>query len=103
MAIIPYKEIDNVYMYYILSIMKSEFLRAAIINTQLNLNVERVGNLCIPITFNEIEQKRIVEYLDEKCTEIDGAIEDKKEQVKILERYKKTLIYEYVTGKKEVE
>lgn len=103
MAIIPHKEIDNMYFYYILSIMKSEFLRVAIINTQLNLNVERVGNLYIPITFDKNKQKEIVKYLDEKCSEIDGAIEEKKEQLDTLEQYKKSLIYEYVTGKKEVQ
>ena len=102
MAVIPHKEIDNMYLYYILSIMKKEFLRVAIINTQLNLNVERVGNLYIPITFEKTEQKEIVEYLDEKCAEIDGAIEEKKEQLEVLDQYKKSLIYEYVTGKKEV-
>lgn len=103
MAVIPHKEIDNMYFYYILSIMKSEFLRVAIINTQLNLNVERVGNLYIPITFDKNKQKEIVKYLDEKCAEIDGAIEEKKEQLETLEQYKKSLIYEYVTGKKEVK
>lgn len=103
MAVIPHKEIDNMYFYYILSIMKSEFLRVAIINTQLNLNVERVGNLYIPITFDKNKQKEIVKYLDEKRAEIDGAIEEKKEQLETLEQYKKSLIYEYVTGKKEVE
>lgn len=103
MAVIPHKEIDNMYFYYILSIMKSEFLRVAIINTQLNLNVERVGNLYIPITFDKNKQKEIVKYLDEKCAEIDGAIEEKKEQLETLEQYKKSIIYEYVTGKKEVK
>lgn len=102
MAIIPNKNINNVYLYYILSVMKTEFLKVAIINTQMNLNVERVGNVYIPITFNESEQREIVNYLDLKCTEIDGAITDKKQQLETLEQYKKSLIYEYVTGKKEV-
>ena len=102
MAIIPNKNINNVYLYYILSVMKTEFLKVAIVNTQMNLNVERVGNVYIPITFNDSEQRYIVNYLDLKCTEIDGAITDKKQQLETLEQYKKSLIYEYVTGKKEV-
>jgi len=102
MAIIPNKNINNVYLYYILSVMKTEFLKVAIVNTQMNLNVERVGNVYIPITFNDSEQREIVNYLDLKCTEIDGAITDKKQQLETLEQYKKSLIYEYVTGKKEV-
>ena len=48
------------------------------------------------------EQKEIVEYLNTKCAEIDGVIVDKKKQLETLEQYKKSLIYEYVTGKKEV-
>lgn len=102
MAIIPNKNINNVYLYYILSVMKTEFLKVAIVNTQMNLNVERVGNVYIPITFNDSEQREIVNYLDLKCTEIDGAITDKKQQLETIEQYKKSFIYEYVTGKKEV-
>lgn len=48
------------------------------------------------------EQQVIADYLDKKCAEIDGVIADKKEQLDVLENYKKSLIYEYVTGKKEV-
>lgn len=48
------------------------------------------------------EQKEIVGYLDTKCSEIDKVIADKNEQLSTLENYKKSLIFEYVTGKKEV-
>lgn len=48
------------------------------------------------------EQKKILSYLDEKCKTIENIIEDKQQQFKILEQYKKSLIYEYVTGKREV-
>ncbi len=48
------------------------------------------------------EQNKIVEYLDEKCAEIDSIIETKKEQLTVLDGYKKAIIYEYVTGKKDV-
>lgn len=48
------------------------------------------------------EQKEIAKYLDEKCSEIDKLIAKKEELLADLERYKKSLIYEYVTGKKEV-
>lgn len=50
-----------------------------------------------PIT----EQKEIADYLDAKCTEIDGLIGKKEQLVKELESYKKSLIYEVVTGKRE--
>lgn len=49
------------------------------------------------------EQDDIVNYLDAKCSEIDKTIQTKKEQLETLAEYKKSLIYEYVTGKKEVK
>ena len=48
------------------------------------------------------EQQQIVDFLDEKITHIDALIADKEKMVQELEDYKKALIYEYVTGKKEV-
>lgn len=48
------------------------------------------------------EQQQIADYLDSKCSEIDAIIADKKRQRGILTEYKKSLIYECVTGKKEV-
>lgn len=48
------------------------------------------------------EQQQIADFLDAKCSEIDALIADKKRQLDILTEYKKSLIYEYVTGKKEV-
>ena len=50
----------------------------------------------------QAEQKEIADYLDKKCSEIDSIIADKKAQLETIEKYKKSLIYEYVTGKKEV-
>ena len=48
------------------------------------------------------EQQEIADYLDNKCAEIELIIADKKSQIETLDGYKKSLIYEYVTGKKEV-
>lgn len=49
------------------------------------------------------EQEEIVEYLDEKCEGIDDLIAKKQQYLTKIENYKKSLIYEYVTGKKEVK
>lgn len=51
---------------------------------------------------NQLEQTQICNYLDAKCAEIDGLIAKKEQLVKELENYKKSLIYEVVTGKREV-
>lgn len=58
---------------------------------------------CIPIFYcPPLEQKEIADYLDAKCAEIDRLIAKKEQLVKELEGYKKSLIYEVVTGKREV-
>lgn len=48
------------------------------------------------------EQKRIGNYLDSKCSQIDALIQTKSEILNVLQEYKKSLIFDYVTGKKEV-
>lgn len=47
-------------------------------------------------------QMQIADYLDKECAKIDTTINDKKEQLETIKEYKKSLIYEYVTGKKRV-
>lgn len=101
MAIIPKNKVSNIYLYYILSVMKKEFFRVAIVSTQLNLNVERVGNIYISFPKLE-EQQQIAEYLDKKVTDIDNLIAKKESLISEMEEYKKSLIYECVTGKKEI-
>ena len=58
--------------------------------------------LPIPLMPKE-EQQQIADYLDSKCAEIDSIIAEKKQQIETIEEYKKSLIFEYVTGKKEVQ
>lgn len=66
------------------------------------ISYENFGNTFLPIPPFQ-EQKEIANYLDTKCAEINDIIKNKKEQLETLEEYKKSLIYEYVTGKKEVK
>ncbi len=61
----------------------------------------QINNLHI-ITPPLPEQQEIVTYLDEKCAAIDSLIASKEALITELEAYKKSIIYEYVTGKKEV-
>ena len=49
------------------------------------------------------EQKTIVAFLNYKCRYIDKILNDKQEQLNLLMQHKKSLIYEYVTGKKQVK
>ncbi len=61
-------------------------------------NFAQVRLLNVPLC----EQQEIADYLDKKCSEIDTLIAKKEQIVTELESYKKSLIYEYVTGKREV-
>ena len=55
--------------------------------------------LCIPTLY---EQQKIADFLDRKCAKIDHLITLKQSKIEKLEQYKRSLIYEYVTGKREV-
>ena len=55
--------------------------------------------LCIPTLY---EQQKIADFLDRKCARIDHLITLKQSKIEKLEQYKRSLIYEYVTGKREV-
>ena len=68
---------------------------------QTELQSEWLKNFKVPCP-SVYEQNEIVSYLDPKCDLIDSAIYKKQKQLETLEEYKKSLIYEYVTGKKEV-
>lgn len=59
------------------------------------------GNMYLPVPNVQI-QKEIVEFLDKKCTAIDNTIEQKQKLIEKLSEYKKSLIYECVTGKKAI-
>lgn len=87
-------------------IMQANFVKyqselAVVGGTIPTMSQNKIGNFSILIP-TENEQSEIVKYLDCKCSEIDGVISAKREQLETLEQYKKSLIYEYVTGKKEV-
>lgn len=66
-----------------------------------NVSQEMLKNILVPEK-SMIEQRHIIQVLDSRCEEINAVIDEKYSQKLILEEYKKSLIYEYVTGKKEV-
>lgn len=68
-----------------------------------NLNIARYlkeSKIFLP---DNGEQKYLCDYLEIKCTEIDDSIVNKQRQLQNLDNYKKSIIYEYVTGKKRVK
>lgn len=70
-------------------------------STSPHVNISTICNYLLPVP-SLTEQKEIADHLDAKCAEIDGLIAKKEQLVKELESYKKSLIYEVVTGKREV-
>lgn len=96
---------DKRYFHYLLRnrTYATEFRRLSggIREGQWDLSSEALGNTLILIPPIE-EQHAISEYLNKKCAEIERVIIEKKTQLETIDEYKKSLIYEYVTGKKEV-
>ena len=64
-------------------------------------NADYVKNMSVSIPSLE-EQEEIADFLDRKCAKFDKLIADKTHLLEEMESYKKSVIYEYVTGKKEV-
>ena len=97
------KDFDSKYILYAMWSNKfretiDEFTRGTNIT---NVSQDMLKNVMVPeITLSE--QREIVAKLDNCCLEVDAAISEKTNQRDILNEYKKSLIYEYVTGKKEV-
>jgi len=67
----------------------------------VHISTSEIGNVWIALPPME-EQKKIGEYLDGQCSKYDDLISKKEQVITELEQYKKSIIYEYVTGKKEV-
>ena len=103
-SVVGFVPSDNIawdYLYYVLTAMKKQFVRNAIISTQLNLNIEIIKEEFIPVAPLRI-QKEISKFLDGKYLAIDRTISAKQSAIDKLTDYKKSLIYEVVTGKKEI-
>lgn len=104
-----YKFTDNQimpkYLHYLFrSCYKDEFRRISggIREGQWDLSPYEFSNTLLLIPPTD-EQNRIVSYIDARISEIEFAITEKKQQIETIEEYKKSLIFEYVTGKKEVQ
>lgn len=80
---------------------KTQFTVTKIGSALTHTSVSAVSDIIVAVP-SCAEQKEIADYLDAKCAEIDGLIAKKEQLVKELEGYKKSLIYEVVTGKREV-
>lgn len=101
--IFDFKLVIPEYLYYFIrNFFSIEVEKGSAKSTVDSIRLPMLQNFCI--CFPDInEQKGIVNYLDKQCSKIDSIIESKKEQLTKITQHKKSLIYEYVTGKKRVK
>lgn len=104
-VLIPLGEMNPVFYNWLFHtpIFADEFYKNGhgIVDDLWTTSWQEMKRISIPLP-SIAEQKQIADYLDKKCSSIDSIISTKKQQLEKLEEYKKSLIFEYVTGKKEV-
>ena len=101
--------VNPTYLYerFLLYVLRSDGFQKQVENkwtygTQQNIGMRALERLIVSYPTLK-EQRQIADYLDDKCTEIDNLIAIKQQKIEELKDYKKSIIYEYVTGKKEVK
>jgi type I restriction enzyme S subunit len=100
--LMPIREINTEYYHYLLhafDVMKVFYNMGN--GVRQGLNFSEFSRLMV-FEPSLAEQNAIVDYLNGKCAQIDTVLSEKHKQLSTLDAYKKSLIYEYVTGKKEV-
>ena len=100
-------ETNNDTRYIMYCILSNGFLQQVSMITENRVKMPKINQvelskILVAMPCFLAEQKEIADYLDAKCAEIDGLIAKKEQLAKELESYKKSLIYEVVTGKREV-
>ena len=100
-GLIPKKNTDIDFLYYNAKAMKAELLNTATLNTQLNINVERIGALVTALPPIE-EQRAITQFLDYGTTKIDTLNVKVSQHIDRLKEFRAALISAAVTGKIDV-
>ncbi len=98
---VPSDSVERDYLYYLFTAMKQELLREAPVNTQGNLNVDRIGCRGIALPLAE-EQRLIVLSIEKRTAEMDAAIERSSREISLLREFRVRLTADVVTGKLDV-
>lgn len=93
--------VDAYYLRYLITISKQYFEQVSSQTTIVYVNGEKFGNLPVLIPSRR-EQSEIVDFLSKETQRLDQLKTNLNLQISTLEAYKKSLIYEYVTGKKRI-
>lgn len=102
LSCIPNRKSNVQFYYFLMSVLSEQFELLGSGTTFKEISTSSFANFLLiapPIK----EQKQIADYLDQKCTEIDKLSIIKQQKIDELKEYKKSIIYEYVTGKKQVK
>ena len=89
------------HLYYMLRAMKNEFIREAPVNTQGNLNVDRIGSMKVALPPVQ-EQTTIAAYLDRTADSTNDTIRRAVRQIELMNEYRTRLIADVVTGQLDV-
>lgn len=98
---IPKLNVDTIYSYFLLSSFQKQFELLGSGTTFKEISLSSFSSFVIPLPPLS-EQRAIADWLDAKCADIDATIALKEQKQEKLKAYKKTIIFEYVTGKKQV-
>ena len=96
---------DAKYFYYVMtsSIVQKQIQDiSAMQSTRPELGIEGLKNLILTVPPFDIQQ-HIARFIDDNCDKIDRVLHEKGKQLSVIKQHKKSLIYEYVTGKKRVK
>jgi len=98
---LPSRDVDLDFYYYALFALRDEMINASTINTQLNINIERIGSVKTVLPPLP-EQRAIAAFLDQETARIDALIEKIRKSIDLLREYRTALITAAVTGKIDV-
>lgn len=98
---------DNISKFVVYTILSNDFNQQVAMITENRvkmpkINQKELSKIIVVLPANRMEQQEIVDYLDGECGKIDALVAKKQQYLTEIENYKNSLIYEYVTGKKEV-
>jgi len=101
-AVVCYPKCEFILTWFGESLRAMNLNQYSLSSAQPGLSVDRIRELYMVVP-PLAEQRAIADYLDKKCAEIDELIAIKQQKIEALKEYKKSVIFGYVTGKKEVE
>lgn len=98
---VPQASVDRDYLYYVFRAMKPEFLREAPVNTQGNLNIDRIGSRYVAVPPTS-EQREIVCHVERSTLGLNHAVLHAQREIDLLQEYRSRVVTDVVTGKLDV-